>query len=152
MPTPNRYLTPKIVWGAGYASTLSLGTALDGAKAYSKPREGSETAQTVSGVEDAWVTGYDQYLEGDVRWIPITAGVTAQGTSMSGWDGTAGFRAFLEWAWAKNKARFYPDATAGAYLECYLVAPTEAPDLEDDFTRKLRLVLRTADGSPFTGY
>lgn len=146
----------KIVWGDTYANTLQAGYALDTAKSYSESRTGSETIQYVSGVEDAWVTGDDQVLEGMVRWIPRLATTTPEGVNATGWEGATGWRAFLEWARRKNVLRFYPDPVgdAATFFPCYLVEPSKGgPDNEDDFTRKLSLFrLRTSDGSVFVGY
>jgi hypothetical protein len=98
-----------ILWGAGFANTLTLGYPLDAAVAYSLPREGSEWVQASSGVEDAWITGHDQYLRGIVRWIPREDRLTPEGRLATGWDGPNGWRAFLEWARAKNPFRVVRD-------------------------------------------
>lgn len=108
---PNyRRLPARILWGATYQNALDLGYPLDGAIAGSTPREGSEWAQGNSGAEDAWITAHDQWLQGDVRWIPRDDTIIPEGRRHSGWNGTTGWRAFLEWARAKNVVRFYPDA------------------------------------------
>lgn len=141
--------TPKITWGTSFANTLGFLGPLDNAVAYGEPREGSECAQATSGAEDAWIVGTDQYLEGDVRWIP---GATAG--SITGWDGSTGWAAFLAWARAKNAFRFFPDATSGTYQSVYLVEPAKgAPTVEEtDGTRRLRLKLRDAAQAAFEGY
>lgn len=144
-----RMALPKITWGAAFANTLAIGYPLDGVLAGSEPRAGFETAQAASGVEDSWDAGTDYVLEADVRWIPQVDTVTPAAT---GWDGTTGFRAFLEWAQRKNQIRFYPDAGGGTYLTCYLVEPLgPAGERETDGTRRVRLKLRNG-ASAFDGY
>lgn len=145
----------QITWGAAFGNVLAIGYALDEAVSYPVPREGSEWAQCDSGEEDGWIVGTDQMLEGMVRWIPRVTGVTPEGRNATGWDGPTGWREFLTHARGKNIYRFYPDMidAPAVYKECYLVAPlTERPEPEDDYSRKLRLVQRTADGSVWEGY
>lgn len=146
---PNRGKVPSILWGAAFVNTLLFEYPLDSVVTYSMSRDGGETLQGRSGIEEAWVVGYDQMLAGDARWL---RGVASGG--ITGWDGATGWRAFLEWAWAKNVFRFCPDNTApGTYFPCYLVEPsTTPPEPESDFTRKLHVIFRTSDQSAFTGY
>ncbi len=119
-------------------------------KAYPQPRDGSETLQSPSGVEDAWTVGTDYVLEGAIGWIPQTDSADPLAT---GWDGATGFAAFLTWARDKNLIRFYPDATDGAAsIDCYLVEPARgAPDPEPNGQRRVRLVLRNPS-TAFAGY
>ena len=142
-----RGLKPKITWGAAFANTITFAYALDGAVVGALLRDGSEVVQLVSGVEDASVAGFDQTLTGDVRWL---LGETAGG--ITGWDGTTGWAAFLEWAWAKQSFRYYPDATAGTYYSCYWAGEAALPTLEPNGRRRVTLTIRTADGSRFVGY
>lgn len=131
-------------------NTLSFGYPLDSAVSYPEPREGSEWAQAPSGVEDAWDGGADELLEGDARWIPT---VNTTDPVATGWDGAAGWAAFLTWARKKNALRLYPDRDSASFVDCYLVEPMQgAPSTEDDGSRALRLKLRSTDGSAFTGY
>jgi hypothetical protein len=142
----------KFVWGAAYANTLTVEFPLDDARAYTRPRDGSEMRQWTSGVEDAWLTGLDGYLDGVVRFIPGTTTGSA-----TGWDGATGWDEFLRWCWAKNVPRFYPDRVAApsTFRTVYLVAPdgtTDPTEREADFTRRLRLSLRATDGLAFPNY
>jgi hypothetical protein len=152
----NRGKAFKITWGDAFANTLNCGYPLDSANAYSESRDGSIDTQYLSGVEDAWLTGVDQYLTGDVRWIPRVDITTPEGNAYTGWEGSTGWRAFLEWARAKNVFNFYPDPVGAptTFQPCYLVEPSKGPSgLEADFTRKLSpFTIRTSDGSVFTGY
>lgn len=145
--------TPKIGWGASFANTIEI-ELLDNPIAYSAPREGSEWDEGGTGVEDAWILGTDQFLEGDVPFIHTNTGDNINATIATGWDGATGWRAFLEWARQKNQFRWYPDRTSGTFVLCYLVEPMNgAPQLDEgDGTRRLHLKIRTADDSPFTGY
>jgi hypothetical protein len=140
---------PKITWGTSFANTLDIAYPLDNFKAYSTYREGSQFAQTMAGVEDAWIIGTDYTLEGDVRWIRTTNTTTPLAT---GWDGSTGVRAFLEWAREKNQFRFYPDTTVNTYILSYLVEPLDGShSLESDGTRTIRLVMRNAS-TAYEGY
>jgi hypothetical protein len=144
---------PKITWGTAFANTLTFGVQIDDALNYSLPRDGSDWVQAPSGVEDAWIAGNDQVLEARVRWVPIADTVTP--VAATGFDGAAGWRAFLEWARDKNVFRFYPDAAQTAFLPCYLVEPItdHGQALEKGYKhRSIALKMRTSDGSAFTGY
>lgn len=145
-----RATLPKILWGAAFANTLNVAQPLDSAVSYPVPREGSEWNQGPSGVRDAWIIGDDQRLTGDVRWIP-TADVASP--AATGWDGAAGWRAFLQWARGARVFRFFPDAALAAYVEAYLIDPMQGePGLEEDGSRSLRITIESADGSAFDGY
>lgn len=148
---PNyRGTIPKIVWGDAYDKTCTFGYPLDEAIADAGVREGSAFVQGASGVEDAWILGDDQTLEATARWIPRDATTAPVAT---GWDDANGVRDMLSWARKKNVLRFYPDLTLGTYVSCYLVEPTSGGiSLEEDMTRRLRLKLRTTDGTVFAGY
>ena len=85
-----------------------------------------------------------------MRHIP-----TSDVGSVDGWDGSTGWRAFLEWAWEANQFDFYPDKDVGTNWACYLEEPRGgAPSLEPTTARRrLRLVIRSVSSSdPFTGY
>lgn len=145
-----RGLVPRIAWGAGFTNSLVFGWPLDEAKAYSLPRPPYEVEVSPGGVETAWLTAHNQMLDGVVRWIPgvDTGGVT-------GWDGATGWRAFLEWARAKNQFRFIPNqAVLGTFFLATLHAPLEESGVEneDDFTRRFRISIRRVDDQPITGY
>jgi hypothetical protein len=140
---------PKILWGAGFVNTLNVGYPLDNWATFADPREGFQTTRAPSGVEDAWDVQDDYYLAADLRWIPAANTAAPLAT---GWDGVTGVRAFLAWARRKNLVRFYPDATSGTFIDSYLVDPMSGePPLEDDGTRRIRLVLRSAT-TAFEGY
>ena len=149
MPS-NRFAKPKITWGAAFANTLNIGYPLDNVSAGDEPRAGSSFDQSASGVEDSWITGRDYKLTFDVRYIPQTDVASPVAT---GWDTvTVGFREFLYWARQKNQFRWFPDATSGTYLTCYLADPMQGlPAMEADGTRKLTLTIRNT-ASPFDGY
>jgi hypothetical protein len=140
-------------------SGLIVGEPLDVAIAYSTPREGSEVVQVASGVEDAWTTGHDQLLEGDVRWIPQEAVATPR--CSCGWDGEGdiagidcAWHPFLEFARDKRTVLWVPDRTdSDEYVTSYLMEPYEAvPTLERDQTRRVHLKLRSNSATPFEGY
>lgn len=149
---PNyRIKYPKILWGAAFANTLSVGYWLDNVSAWSEPRAGSDSVQAPSGVEDAWTVATDFYLAGEITFIPPTDTVSPVAT---GWDGLTGVRAFLEWVRDKNVFKFYPDASdPTTHIDgCYLVDPMNGePTPEADGTRRIRLKIRNATSS-FDGY
>lgn len=142
---------PKITWGSSFANTLNLGYPLDNATTYSENRDGSLYSMTPSGIEDAWIVGTNQILEGDLRWIPASDTTSPTAT---GWNTTTtGVRAFIEWARNKNIFHWYPDKTSGTYYSCYLTDPIAGPPtIEADGTRNIHVKLRTSDDSAFVGY
>lgn len=133
----------RIRWGDTYEKALQIGYPLDEAKAYSKPRAGSEFVQSPSGVEDAWIVGYDQFLAGVARWLPAAdrGGPPAQ----TGWDGTRGFGAFLEWAWKKNVLKVHPDGR-NLLLTPTLRVDTDANGVPNDWERVIEEGLEAATG------
>ena len=143
---------PKITWGAAFANTLTFGWPLDNPMAYSDVDPSASFADVPSnGERDAWVAAHFQMLQGRLRWIP-TADATVP-VVQTGWDGATGVRAALEWMREGNVLRFYPDKDVGSYLTCYLIEPmTGPPSMEPDGTRVVQLVIRSDDGTAFTGY
>lgn len=140
--TSFRRTLPKITWGAAFANTLNVGYWLDNVKAGDTPRAGSVQDQAPSGVEDAWTVGTDYVLECELRWIPQ---VDTASPLATGWDGATGVRAFLQWARDKNQLRFFPDASSGTFLTCYLAEPMSgSPDPDADGSRRLKLVMRNS--------
>lgn len=140
---------PKITWGTSFANTLNIGYALDDNAAYSTYREGSEFTQATSGIRDAWIIGNDYILEGTIRWIPAA---NKTNPVQTGWDGSTGVRAFLEWARQMNEIRFYPDKDSGTYITSYLMEPLDGKaTVEPDGTRQFRLIITNVT-TPYDGY
>lgn len=143
----------KIVWSG---HTLNSAVPLDDARAWPELRPGSTSRRVVSGIEDAWTTGIDWLLSGEVIHIQATDTTLQNGQPHSGWDGTGGWRAFLEWAWDGHAFVFYPDASdASTAFNAVLVEPTQeqAPELDaPSITRRLALVIRRSDGDRVVGY
>lgn len=132
--TINEKELSKIEWNG---NTINIPYALDNLTAYTTAIDNSEYVRTENGEESSWTPSTNFVLEGDVRWIPTTSTVT-----QTGWDGATGWRAFLEYARAKNKFNFYLDAY-GPSIESYLVEPLDGEHtLELDGTRRIRLVIR----------
>jgi hypothetical protein len=134
----------------------------DNVLSWPKPAEGSELRRLPGGAADSWITGTDQFLRGDVRWVPtITETVPAFST---GWDGggvaqvpavLVGWVDFLANARAGKAVRWVPNRNSAIdrYRDVVLVEPfLEEPDQETDGSRRLRLVFASVDGSPFKGY
>lgn len=147
--TDFRRTIAKILWGSSFANTLTFGYLLDNDTSGSEPREGSAWTQSPSGVEDAWITGTDYRFQCDARWIPQ---VDTTSPLATGWDGATGFRAFLEYARAKNLVRVYPDAAGVTFIDSYLVEPMKGlPTLEDNGQRRLAMQFRNAS-TAYDGY
>jgi hypothetical protein len=145
----NRLALAKFLWGAGLANTLTIGYRLDSVVSGSDCRDGSAWIQAPSGVEDAWITGTDYVISFELRWIPQ---VDLASPVYTGWDGTTGVRAWLEWMRAKNLGRFYPDATAGTFIDSYLTDPMKGlPTAEADGQRRLPITLRNSS-TPYDGF
>jgi hypothetical protein len=143
-------------------SAILFGDPIDNVRAWGDPREGSDWAMTPGGVEDAWITGTDRLLAGDVRWI---TGLDANAPfNMTGWDGrredafiNVGWESFLEFAWTKQTFTFVPDLTDADAdpRSAYIQAPLDdnEPDLEQaDMTRTFEFRIRDANDLPFKGY
>ena len=144
-----RTKAPKITWGTSFANTVNIGYPLDNWIVSSRAFGESTFLQIESGEEDSWIINTEYYLEGDVRFIP-TSDLT--NPSRTGWDGTTGVNAFLEWARDKNLFRWYPDKDGATYITSYLVEPTPtAPTINGDGTRTIRLYIRNASTS-YDGY
>jgi hypothetical protein len=113
-----------------------------------RPIQRSATRVPVTEANRAWIVGTDYVLELEWRWIPTTDTAT-----QTGWDGTTGIRAFLEWARQKNAFRWIPDAsTPGTYVTSYLVEPfQQAPSIEANGYRRFRLVIRNCT-TAYDGY
>jgi hypothetical protein len=125
---------PSILWNG---NTLQFEYPLDNAISYSTIIDGSQMLRTENGTEYSWIPNTNFILEGDVRWISTTQ-----------WDGTTGWRAFLEYARAKNKFNFYIDSNEPESVESYLVEPLNGEhELEPDGTRRIRLVVRNTTTS-----
>lgn len=133
---------PLILWGTNFENVLQFGYPIDSPVTGRKPRDGSEFGQSASGIEDAWITGYDYELSADFRWIPDDQQTDPVA---SPWGGQTGVQAFLDWARQKNTFRYVPDKTVpDFYVDgCYLVEPLDSHGtLESDATRNLHLLIR----------
>lgn len=133
---------PQILWGTNFENVLQFGYPIDSPVTGRKPRDGSEWGQSASGVEDAWITGYDYELSADFRWIPDDQQTDPVA---SPWGGPVGVQAFLDWARQKNTFRYVPDMTVpDFYVDgCYLAEPLDSHgSLESDATRNLHLLIR----------
>ena len=142
---------PQITWGTSFANTLNIGYPIDKWNSYSTPRKGSKMVQSQSGIYDSWVLGVDYFLECELRWIPGANTTTPLAT---GWDGTTGVRAFLEWAQLSNQFRWIPDMNvSGTYITSYLIDPFDKTGctLEGDGTRNLKITIMNTS-TDYSGY
>lgn len=141
-PLPN---TGGITWNG---NILLFGYSLDNAVSYSTTIDGSQMVRIEDGTEYSWIPNTNYVLEGDVRWIPTTST-----DIQTGWDGATGWRAFLEYARAKNTFLFFSNLNQlVSPIESYLVEPLNGQhDLEIDGTRRIRLVIRNTT-TAYTGF
>jgi hypothetical protein len=137
-----------------YTNELRFGYPL--LKPLAWPQEGSNfhRMRYDSGFEDAWDDGSrDEMLAGKVIMIPAESGLdTNWNTNVTGWNGAAGWRAFLESARDGDPFQFWRDQDnlASAILS-YLVEPKrDGPNDAWGMTRDLDLQIRSA--TPFDGY
>ena len=141
-------------------NVVASGEPIDNAISGSVPRAGSRHVQASGGtVEDAWITGRDQQLTGDIRWIPAVFQTSPR--VGSGWDGdgehagvNVGYHWWLEWAQDKQTFLWVPDRSVSTkFVTSFLVDPMEGlPGNESDATRRLVITIRSSDGSKYIGY
>ncbi len=147
---------PAIKWGSGFANTWDIAYPLDFANHGSEPRKGSERAVSPSGVEDAWIVGTEEVLEGEIRAIPVANVTETNGNAATGWDGATGVKAALEWLLDGNIGRFIPaKGTPSTFVPFYIVEPTRAMAGREDGNpnrRRLRITFRSSDGTAFSGF
>ncbi len=153
--------------GAGVGDVFAYGRAvivfglpLDNARAWPRPRPGSEWAAVPSGEEDAWITGDDEVLAGAARWIPGLD--TDAPLNATGWDGrrehtmvNVGWDTFLRFGGDKTTFRFAPDrADCSANRVVFMTDPEDSRKaaLEGDASRRVELLLRDSNDFPFEGY
>jgi hypothetical protein len=110
--------------------------------------------QGVSGLEDAWITGYDYTLSFDARYVAIGAGSPFGGVPnplANPLVGVGSLQDFLDYARAKGSFRFIPDITTPLnYVDgCYLVEPMkdDGRGLTQrlDWTQRLKIRNPTTD-------
>lgn len=143
---------PKIEWDSG-PNTLEFGYPLDGVVTWPEPDGRHELVVAPSGTRDAWKGRHEPRLSGQVRWVPTTDGTTPAGDPITGWDGSTGWSAFLEFARNGNTFEFFPDRTTATSITSVLVEPLRGePSTEDDGTRTFQLVIGSTGGTKYTGY
>ncbi|HRN54414.1 MAG TPA: hypothetical protein PK788_13035 [Gemmatimonadaceae bacterium] len=126
-----RGIRPFIVWGSAFPQErLIFGWPLDDAIAYSLPRNGSEFIVLPSGVTDAWLTGHDSILAARVRSIPRVDELLPR--PATGWEGAAGWDAFLRWAREGGAFTLYPDGR-NHVLSPEMDTDTDANGVVNDF-------------------
>lgn len=141
------------------ASAILFDLHLDRAHHWSENREGSVTVEARSGVEDAWLTGTNYFVEGEFRWIPSTD--TGAPYNRTGWDGVrehrminVGVDSALRWGRDKQLLTWCPDrANTKVNQTVYLWGPLDGgPGVENDDTKRVTLTLKSSAGVAFTGY
>jgi hypothetical protein len=128
-----------------YLRRVALLDVVDRAISGDEPRAGSEFERMPSGVEDAWVVGWDEIFEGQIRWVPplLTDG-------LSGWYGQdpaigvdCGVKAMLRAGREKQPLVWVPDRSACRVNQSvYLAAPLQGiPDPEPNGYRRFGIKL-----------
>ena len=150
--------TPAIGWGANPANNLvRFGFPIDNALSWSRNLQSSEYTQTRSGVVDAWVTGTEFILDGQVIGIPAeTVSRDKRGNAITGWNGAGGWERLLRvHRHDGNPVLFYPDASD---LTVSIESIIQLPDYRFnadinavDGTRTITLRLSNTK-TPYTGY
>jgi len=144
---------PMIKYGSNFTGSIYFGYPLDTLSAYPGVRVGSEQIVTTSGIRDAWTKGYDQYLQGTLKWIPGSTPTTVP--SASCWDGTMGVEEWLKTAQDQQIFLWYPNASDGAYVPAYLVEPMEGGVETSTVDASRALTIKMCAANPtasFTGY
>ena len=139
--------------------TLIVGEPFDQAVSYSQPRDGSRHVQAASGIEDAWITGRDEILEGGIRWIPTEPQGIPRVSSPWNGDGefpgiNTSFDFWLEEAQCKETFLWVRDRSLSTVnVSSFLVNPLKGrPGLEQDFTRILPVAFRSENQDTYLGY
>lgn len=144
---------PRITWETAFANQLDIAYPLDNFSEGGEPGEGSEVGEAPSGVRDVWITRDDQFLRGEIRWIPPANTAAPLAT---GWYGATGFSAFLKWVRDGNIFRWIPNLLVPAtFIPSYWIEPFKgSPPREpnDPSFRRQRMVIRSSDGSEYPGY
>src|SRR6266581_4414488 len=118
-----------IYWGTNGENVVQLGYPLRDVVGDRLPRDGSQWVQGMSGVEDAWITGYDSVLSLLMQFVPVTPhfyGAQAPNALQSALSGAGSVQGFLDWARQKQTFSFVPDilnAPLFAVPGCYLAEP-----------------------------
>lgn len=133
----------RFLWGTNFENIIEHGWPLDNVVCGRRPRAGSDWVVSPGGVEDSWITGFDYEMTASLRWIPRANTTTP--VVQTGWAGSTGVQAFLDWARAKNTFRYVPDINAPLFYVdgCYLEAPMADPGaVEPDGTWSISFTLR----------
>lgn len=144
---------PKIEWGASNGNTLIFPGPPDVPRDYSEPDEGSERERITSGAMDAWITATLYVVELEVRHIPLTDS-DVFGFTATGWQGSTGWRAFLESAWDAEDFLIYPDKDGATDKTCRLLKPERGNYDHENETgmKRLRMRAYATDGTAFDWY
>lgn len=144
---------PQITWDTGFSKVLEFGYPLDFAIASSEDRAGSDKIEFLNGDETAWIVGTDFILEGQARWIPTDSGSLATtGIPISAFQGSDGWRAFLENARDANEFRWIRDRDASGTFILSRLVEAGTPSLEAaDGTKNINLRIRNV-AEEYVGY
>ena len=145
--------TPQIRWEEGFGNILDFALPLDEAVSWSRDYPGSEYLVNGAGISDSWVLGTHYVLQGVAVGIPAeNITMSKRGHAVTGWNGTLGWRAFLDWATRGYTFRFFPDRTdLSTHFECTLDEPTNStrPQISTvDNTRQIFIRIQNIT-SPF---
>lgn len=147
-PTDRIWIDGTQIW---VAPILEFGFPMMGARSWTQPTPGSEKVVYPSGASATWLGEHDALLEGQVIHIPAIDSITAGGPQ-TGWNGPAGWQAFLRWAQRGYDFAFYPARTVDAFWTTALAEPLPRPQPEPVGQRRLTLRLRSSALERFVFY
>jgi len=115
---------PQVTWGVDFANVLKWGRPAGDVRAWSEPHRLTEVTVNNDRTRDGWVFGHRHLLAMTCYLIPPEdATLELHGFVQTGWDGPAGWEAFLRWCRGKDEVRVFPDSTLSRYYTCYLQEP-----------------------------
>lgn len=144
----SRGKVPRITWGGSFAVSLVFDLWLDRAIAYDTILW-QANAEGYDGSNDGRSQGERSMLAGTVRRIP-----RVDRNGVTGWEGSQGWRAFLQYGLDMQVFRWHADETdLATYFEAYLVEPADGKCGEEiNRFRTIDLVIERVDGLPIVGY
>ena len=141
--------------GGRLVDVVHFGNPLDNAVSWSRNLPSSEYEITPAGEVDAWVTGTEYILDGQVVGVPAEhISRNTRGRPVTGWNGTGGWSEWLEHG-GLGEMVFIPDATdMDTYIESSLARDTfeyRADINPIDGTRTITIRISNTK-TPYRGY
>lgn len=131
--------TPRFAFGDGFTGSVYVPHMVNPTFS-TVPRESSQFEQSLSGYEDAWVTGMD----GTVQFTVAGVGTTGE-YGKSSWTE---WQKFIDWAIIGHPVRLHLDSNHHEFFEGYIVEKDVTPTVDAAGYRSFILTFRTPYGSP----